>query len=444
MMNQGIPHRFFWSWDHSTNWTLHAYGAQNCGVSNAYAKAPEMFLQDYKRVVDFAAAHKMDAVGMAGMLRESHGGVETVRQLCNYAAEKGVRIYMIAGLFAYGGIYYEGDHPYSLNRFFEKNPQCVGKLENGEPFIKQFDGRYGYRPEPQGCPSSPELHDYILESLDWLFKELPELGGIQIEAGDNGVCQCERCKARRGAGSGTISAADMAGIYPDAVDTILRRKPDALVICEAYKHFNDEAYNMFRTETPDEDLQKLFAMPENVFWQWTCDKQLNENSWHTGDEMIPALQKFSHVMRSHSGTQWRGAPRASFAVDKIREQCRLSHASGLNGVSMFGESSTFHATAEFNYLALEYFADTPNAAAEDFVRDVMAPRLGGNDAAAFFYEAAQLFEQPEKIPAANRQIARIAAGLTDDEALRRWHYLASHLNGFYWEVNQTHGTGKGW
>ena len=108
-MKQGIPHRFFWSWDHSTNWTLHAYGAQNCGVSNAYAKAPEMFLQDYKRVVDFAAAHKMDAVGMAGMLRESHGGVEAARQLCNYAAEKGVRIYMIAGLFAYGGIYYEGE-----------------------------------------------------------------------------------------------------------------------------------------------------------------------------------------------------------------------------------------------------------------------------------------------------------------------------------------------
>ena len=37
-MSTGIPQRFFWSWDHSTNWTLHAFGTQNCGVSNAYAK----------------------------------------------------------------------------------------------------------------------------------------------------------------------------------------------------------------------------------------------------------------------------------------------------------------------------------------------------------------------------------------------------------------------
>ena len=48
-----IPHRFFWSWDHSTNWALHAYGAQNCGVANDYAKDPGMLEVDYSRVVDF-------------------------------------------------------------------------------------------------------------------------------------------------------------------------------------------------------------------------------------------------------------------------------------------------------------------------------------------------------------------------------------------------------
>jgi len=101
-MNNAIPNRLFWSWDHSTNWSLHAYGAQNCGVSNAYAKAPEMFLRDYMRVVDFAAEHRINAVGVAGLLREKHGGVEGARQLCAYAREKGVKIYMIAGLFALG------------------------------------------------------------------------------------------------------------------------------------------------------------------------------------------------------------------------------------------------------------------------------------------------------------------------------------------------------
>ena len=125
MQERSLPHRFFWSWDHSTNWALHAYGAQNCGVANAYAKAPGMLLVDYCRVVDFCAAHKIGAVGIAGLFREKHGGVDAVRRLCDYANSKGVRIYQIAGLFAYGGIFYEGDHPYSMNRFFEKNPDCL-------------------------------------------------------------------------------------------------------------------------------------------------------------------------------------------------------------------------------------------------------------------------------------------------------------------------------
>lgn len=61
-MKKSIANRFFRSWDHSTNRNLHAYGAQNCGVSNAYAKAPEMFLRDDMRVVDFAAEHRKNCL----------------------------------------------------------------------------------------------------------------------------------------------------------------------------------------------------------------------------------------------------------------------------------------------------------------------------------------------------------------------------------------------
>ena len=433
-MSSGIPYRFFWSWDHSTNWTLHAYGAQNCGVSNAYAKAPEVFEQDYRRVVDFAASHKINAVGIAGLLRNTHGGIESVRRLCDYANNKDVRIYMIAGLFAYGGIFYEGDHPYSLNRFFEKNPACVAKTIAGDPFIVQFQDIYGYRAEPQGCPSDPVLHDYVLESLDWLFKDIPELGGIQIEAGDNGICQCHRCRARRGSGDGAISSVDMAGIYPDAVETILRRKPDALVICEGYRHFKDNAFDFFDTKT--DELGRLINMPDKVFWQWTCDTELKENTWRSGDPMRESLKKFHHVMRSHAGTQWRGGPRAGFAVEKIRQQCMLSYDSGLQAVSIFGENSPFHTNAEFNYLAFEYFADHPHASTESFIRDAMAPLLGGEDVAAFYYQSASLQDIPDKIPSVVREIGKITNSVKDYEILRRWQYLASYLNGFYWEATQ--------
>ena len=432
-----IPHRFFWSWDHSTNWALHAYGAQNCGVANDYAKDPGMLEVDYSRVVDFCAEHKINAVGVAGLFREKHGGVDSVRRLCEYANKKGVRIYQIAGLFAYGGIFYEGDHPYSMNRFFEKNPDCIAKKENGDPFYCQFYGKHGYRLEPQGCPSNEKLHEFVLESLDWLFREVPELGGIQIEAGDNGVCQCKRCRARRGSGSGSISASDMAGIYPDAVNTILRQSPDALVICEGYRHFTDPAFDLFRMESPSEDLKKLFSMPKSVFWQWRCDSELEADSWKPGEPMIPGLRDFHHVMRAHSGTQWREG-RGTFDVDKIRRQCLLSLESGLDGVSIFGEYAPFHTNSEFNYLALEYFADDPHASIDNYIRDVMAPLLGGEEYAHVYYNAARLHLEPERIPEVSFAAAKIAAGIKDYETLRRWQYLASFLNGYYWESIQKH------
>ena len=43
-----------------------------------------------------------------------------------------------------------------------------------------------------------------------------------------------------------------------------------------------------------------------------------------------------------------------------------------------------------------------------------------------------------------RSIAKIASGITEHDTLRRWQYLASYRNGFHWEANQFHGTGKGW
>ena len=86
--SSGIPYRLFWTWDHSTNWFVNTLGAQNCGVGNEYVKNPEWFEKDYKLAVDWCAEHKMDAIGIVGMLRDRHGGVESARRLCAYAQEK--------------------------------------------------------------------------------------------------------------------------------------------------------------------------------------------------------------------------------------------------------------------------------------------------------------------------------------------------------------------
>lgn len=432
---KNIPYRFFWNWDHSTNWCLNTLGEQNCGVGNPYLKRGDFFEKDFCRMIDWCADHKMTATGIVGMLRDDHGGVDSARRVCAYAQEKGVKVYIIAGLFAYGGIYYEGNHKYSLDRFLEKNPECMGKTPDGAPLYKKFQHPYGIKNDPQGCSSNPLLHEFVLESLDWLFREIPELGGIQMESGDTGVCDCELCRARRGnaAAKEPLSIADMAGIYPDAAATIRRVNPGALIICETYHHFLDPECQYFNAENPSDDLKKLLAMPESTFWQWKCDRRLRNEPWPLNQPMLPAMQKFHHVMRSHCGTQWWGG-RHTLDVERIRKQCQLSHASGLDAVSMFGEASPFHTNSEFNYLALEYFADNPSAKMESFVTDVMAPRLGGRDIAARYYEMAYCIRTDwQKIPAYTREIAQIQAGITGDEQLRRWQYLANFLQSFYWE-----------
>jgi hypothetical protein len=48
-----------------------------------------------------------------------------------------------------------------------------------------------------------------------------------------------------------------------------------------------------------------------------------------------------------------------------------------------------------------------------------------------------LNKQPEKIPAAVREIVRIIPRIKKEDALRRWFYLASFLNSFYWEGVQS-------
>ncbi len=431
-----IQHRIFWSWDHSTNWSMNVPGEQNCGVGNEYTKKFGMFELDYRRVVDWCAEHGMEGVGIVGLLRDRHGGVDAARRLCGYAREKGVRIYLIAGLFAYGGIYYEGDSPWSLTKKLRERPDWVGVGLDGSPLVYHHMGSGGTKIEPMGCPSNPELRQYVLDSLDWLFKTIPELGGIQMEAGDNGVCQCAKCRARRGQAKNPMSIEDMALIYPPGGEVIRSRSKDAWVICECYHHFLAEpCVKTFRADSPDENVQKLLAMPSSTIFQWgTGDRYKDPAKWNDSSRMLPAFRKFRNILRTHAGTQWSDG-RYTFAVERIRRECRLSCLSGADFISMFGENNPFYANSEFNYLALNYFAEHPLAEMAHFVRDEMAPRLGGWESAERWCELSTLHKDATKIPAAVDEIVKIASGLSADrEARRRWLQLSAWLESYRFEA----------
>ena len=439
-MDKKLKYRVFWTWDHSTNWVMNQLGTQNCGVANVYTKAPETFVKDYKRAVDWCHENGMDAVGIVGLLRDRHGGIDAVRRLCEYANDHDVRIYMIAGLYSYGGIYYEGDSKWCLDNFFKENPDCIGVDENGKQLWYDRQSPWGFKPDPQGCPTNPKLNQFVLDSLSWVFKEIPELGGIQMESGDCGTCKCPRCRERRANrdANEAMSVADMANIYPQAADAVWSQSPDAWVICETYHHFLDKACSFFYDPNPSADLQKLLDMPEKTFFQWKCDVRLDSGQWSENDRLPASLAKFRHIMRSHTATQWWGG-RHKLCIDRVRRQCRLSFESGLQGVSMFGEGSPFNANDEFNYLALQYFADAPFASVDNFVTDVMAPRLGGKECAEMYLNFGRFPDFPKNIPWGVTEIGKLLGKFTmkDYDIIRRWEWLASFLNSFYWEWRST-------
>lgn len=432
-----IPYRVFWTWDNSHNWNVNVPGSQTSGIGSPYLKSGEWFERDYRLSIDWCAAHGIDAVGVVGLLRDCHGGVDAARRVCGYARDKGVRVYLISGLYTYGGVYYEGNSPWSMERWFEKNMDAVGRTRDGECLRFRQHGHGGYVSQFVGCPSNEKMNRYILDSLHWVFTAIPELGGIQMETGDTRVCWCPRCTERRGekAAKEAMSVEDMIAAYPDAVAAVRAANPDAWVMCETYHHFNDDPCRQFYRPDAESAFASLRKMPSDVFWQWKCDRQLwdGKDGWKDEDRLPPVLGRFRHMMRAHSGTQWRGG-RATWAVGLIREQCRLSYASGICGVSLFGEISPYHANAEFNYLALQYFADHPENTQAQFVRDVMSPLLGGDELAAKYAAYAPLQYEPKGIPDALKDIARIIGSVGDREALRRWMWLANNLSGYAWSV----------
>lgn len=81
-----LPSSYSWTWDHSTNWCLDDPGMQTGGCYNKYFKRPEPFLEDYRRLTDFAAGLGIKGITIAGFLRDSHGGVEYAKRVAAYAA----------------------------------------------------------------------------------------------------------------------------------------------------------------------------------------------------------------------------------------------------------------------------------------------------------------------------------------------------------------------
>jgi hypothetical protein len=416
-----LPHRTLWTWDHSTNWYLEQVGLQEIGAMNVYSKPPDGFLEDYRRLVDFMSDHRLPAVTVYGLLRDSHGGIEAAQELCRYAWERGVRIIAGVGINAYGGVYWEGDHRYNLSTWLRRNPDLSAQLRRDIGFEISDVGPLHFPATEYAmaaCPSRPQNAAFHREAVEWLAETL-DLGGMNLETGDYGVCECDACRSRRSP-DGSWSLSDMADLYPQLFSAARAASERPLwLYCEVYWD-----------NVLDLDVQApLRSLPDDAIYQY-C---VNRSYWprvrnHLDGRHVDSMPHSTNVLRTHMGTQWN-QERYSFVGRDFADMNGLAIETGMAGSTIFGEVSSISVPNELNYLAFAESAYDEDFSWDAFTAAEIDPRLGGQAASSEFWSllaGTQETRDTRILQVMLRRASEGAAGLTGEPA-RRWLWLQERI-----------------
>lgn len=381
MENGIMPHTVLWTWDGRMCWG--GKGRLHHNITSA-----EVFLSNYKNLVDFMSVNGIATVIVWGFLREEHGGVVTSQKLCDYAAKKGVRIIPGVGVRSYGGFCYETGRRevtgetarWSLDQWLRKHPKFRAVDEKGEVrWWSHGNGDLEPYQHCDACPSRLELRDWYLEGIEWLYENF-QIGGVWLEMGDNElICQCSQCVKRRGRqpdrGFAPLSYEDEALWMPVIAQKALNINPDSWVLlCQ------NLFYNQSMVESPPELIK---AMPRNSIVAWhVYDPKVDIEAVHRDCEANPMWaqrvpppepRKKGEISVWAYGGQihlvgidgWPHHRQIARAVQHGREM-------GHTGICFYGEigdnagvtgNSKFQ---EINYLAMSEFCQEPDLTIEEF------------------------------------------------------------------------------
>ena len=433
-----LPYRTWWNWDHSTNWDLEQIGVQEIGVMNPYAKPPDGFLADFKHVVDFMSRNRIAAITIYGFLRTSHGGIEAAQELCRYATERGVRILPGIAINAYGGVVWEMDHEYNLSTWLRKHPELAAQMEHPPGFQIQDLGFELFFPRGdysmRGCPSQPANQAWMAEGVAWLAETF-EIGGINIEAGDYGVCGCPLCEKRRAEREDakrrdgyaeSWSHADMADFYPRLYDEVRQRRPNAWIYSEI------QWDNLLDAEA----MAPLRDLPDGGIYTHT----LNRSYWNRVERELTSgyvaqLPTKTNVFRCQFASQWNGDRRTEryrFNGRDFEAMAKKAGAVGFQGLKIWGEVSPYNTATELSYSAFSRFTWDTNLTWDRWLEEEAAPRLGGTEAANRYLAMLSAVDPPARPDAATLQPMQREALDTalqfDDDVARRWLWLAERIS----------------
>lgn len=432
-----LAYRTFWTWDHSTNWNLDQIGQQEIGVFNSYGKPPQGFLGDYERLVDFCSENRIGGAVVYGFLRDSHGGIEAAQSLCKYANERGVRIIPGIAIGAYGGVYWEGPSKYNLSTWLRDHPTTEASAEGTIGFqIEDLDFPLNFPRSDYtkvACPSDPATMNWMEEAVSWLSDTF-DIGGVNIESGDYGVCGCDRCVRRRGGRDDpsmrqelleSWSHADLTDNFPRLFETIRSKRPDAWVYCELQW---DNLLDIDSDHTFD-------AMPDSAIYQHTVNRTYWKRvleSLRPGDLSSFAMPR--NALRTHIASQWSGDARTERYRDNSRDIMGLARDSaglGFNGLTIWGEASAHHVPVELNYLAFSRFGFNASLEWDEFFRETVSPLFGGQAQAEEFLDIlasadSELSPAPTTLETLSSRV-NSALREASDNTIGRWVWLAEHI-----------------
>ncbi|RLF39774.1 MAG: hypothetical protein DRN21_03155 [Thermoplasmata archaeon] len=348
-MQSSLKYRLFWTWDWRMAWDReNVYDTGGLGGGQGIPpKGKENFLHDYQKAIDFMAEHGFNGIIVWGFLRDSHGGVEAARQLCDYGREKDVRVIPGVGINCYGGFYCEGDHEFNLNRWLAKHPELRAIDATGRPM------------QTAACPSKQETQDWNRRGMEWLLGTF-QIGGLDLESGDVGLCHCEECR-KRGSRDGAFSVEDMAMVLPPMMEIVHAHDPQLWTVCSSY-----DAYKEYVAKPPFMD-----TIPDYALITWPV---ASKNFGLAIVDRPPGAHNIGFIYYGHKANNTQH----TLHLRDIQYLCKKAAEKEWEGMCIYGEQAAYFVNNRINYLALAEFSQHPEMSLEEFSRKHLVPLFGGD------------------------------------------------------------------
>lgn len=333
-----------WCWDTRMTWDDEPEKIQTkMAVAEQlfpYAKNPDAFTVGFRRLIDYCAKNDIWGIVIWGFLRDAHGGIVAAKDLCSYASDHGVAILPGVGLCAYGGYYYDGDHPFNLKKYMQKYPDRVSVA------LEERGGR-----EVRGVldPSLAENQQWWRDGLEWMLENFA-ISGINYEMGDFMVNPSASAKAAR------------AGLGFNADENILDMVVATRELMQyAYTllpngNFMNALYRGYHQISGFPKVPFVTSMHPKAVWQYTLTGMVRQAGFPDGYNDVPPHRQYGYL-------HWFNASTKTADKDYTADVARVfngAHKLGFEFIGTYGELRADTVLADRNYRAQAAWAKNPD------------------------------------------------------------------------------------